>query len=69
MTNKTQQLIQPTYKYLTRIETDNQITMSDRLIIPGRRLIYVITELGWQDQLFLPIRLQLIDETQTSNDE
>jgi hypothetical protein len=69
MTNITQQLIQPTYKYLTRIETDNQITMSDRLIIPGRRLIYVITELGWQDQLFLPIRLQLIDETQTSNDE
>jgi len=69
MTNITQQLIQPTYKYLTRIETDNQITMSDRLIIPGRRLIYVITELGWQDQLFLPIRLQLIDETQTSDDE
>ena len=69
MTNITQQLIQPTYKYLTRIETDNQITMSDRLIIPGRRLIYVITELGWQDHLFLPIRLQLIDETQTSNDE
>jgi len=67
MTNITQQLIQPTYKYLTRIETDNQITMSDRLIIPGRRLIYVITELGWQDQLFLPIRLQLIDET--SDDE
>lgn len=62
MTNITNQLCEYIYVYLDRIETDNDITQYTRLLIPGRRLIYITTELGWQDQLFLPVRLQLLHD-------
>ena len=69
MTNITQQLMQPAFDYLNRIATDNGITEYTRLIVPGRRLIYVTTELGWNDQLFLPIRIKLIDDLTTVDDD
>ena len=69
MTNITQQLLNPTYDFLNRIATDNGISEYTRLLVPGRRLIYVTTELGWNDKLFLPIRLQLIDDTTPEENE
>jgi hypothetical protein len=61
--------MQPAFDYLNRIATDNGITEYTRLIVPGRRLIYVTTELGWNDQLFLPIRIKLIDDLTTVDDD
>ena len=61
--------MQPAFDYLNRIATDNGITEYTRLLIPGRRLIYVTTELGWNDKLFLPIRLKLIDDITTEGDD
>lgn len=69
MINITQQLLEPVYDFLNRIETDNGITMYTRMLVPGRRLIYVTTELGWNDKLFLPIRLKLIDDITTEDDD
>ena len=69
MINITQQLLEPVYDFLNRIETDNGITMYTRMLVPGRRLIYVTTELGWSDKLFLPIRIKLIDDITPEEDE
>ena len=69
MTNITQQLLNPTYDFLNRIETDNGIEMITRVLVPGRRLFYVTAELGWNDKLFLPIKLQLIDDTTPEENE
>ena len=69
MINITNQFSELIYDYLKRIETDNDINLYTRMLIPGRRLIYITTELGWNDKLFLPIRLQLIDDTTPEENE